>query len=223
MARMTADDFVTLARSALGGETTEALSDAHLLRFVNQAYFEICSRYPFPELSTSTTVTTTSGTATYETTATDIMQVTEVIDSTNYTTLYPISEGKYHEYTQGDTSSTGTPVWWFIDGVGSNSRKNFTLLPTPDGTYTITISYDKMPSELVLSPTATSPIIPEVWDDSILARTLYRGWRHLGDMEKAMVQLQLAKDNDSANVKRSIYSSYEPWDSYSPLGRALRG
>lgn len=223
MARMTASDFVTMARLALGGETTEALSDALILRFVNQAYLEVCSKYPFPELSTSTTVTTADGTAAYETTATDILQVTELIDSTNYVTLYPINESKYDQLTQGDSSSTSTPIYWYISGVGSNSRLEFTLFPTPDGVYTVTIKYDKVPSELVLSPTATSPIISAVWDDSILGRAIYRGWKHLGDEQRAMMHLQFAKDNDSAAAKRSIYGSFEPWTSESPIGRAVRG
>ncbi len=223
MARMTAEDFVTIAREALGGETTEAISDATILRFVNQSYLEICSRYPFPELSTTTTLTTADGTAEYATTKSDILSVSTLTDSTNYVTMQPISEAKYLQYTQGDSTSTGTPYYWYISGSSDSGLKNFTVYPTPGGVYTITIHYDRVPTELVIDPTATSPIIPAVWDDSILSRTIYRGWRHLGDENKAAFSLQVAKDNDKGAVKRSIYTNYEPWTTESKVAKALNG
>ena len=67
MARLTAQDMVEMVRDYCGGETSETLSDIRLLRFLNQASMEVCSRYKFHHLSTSETVTASSGTADYDT------------------------------------------------------------------------------------------------------------------------------------------------------------
>ena len=123
MARLTASDMVDIVRDSLGGETSETLSDTRILRFINQSYLELASQYQFDQLGTSTSVTTTSGTTTYELSVSNVLNITKVVDDTNDTMLYTMNEEQYHRFVQG-SSVTGTPSYWFIDGVGSNNRYN---------------------------------------------------------------------------------------------------
>ena len=222
MARMTAQDMVTEIRLHLGGETSETISDNQILRWINRSYIEVTSAYKFDEMETSTTLTTSSGTAEYESTASDILKVISLVDDTNNVTMFPIDRYQYERWSSGDSSNqTGTPIHWFISGVGSNNRRQFTLWPTPDGTYTINIFYLKKPTELVLSPSATSAVVLEPWDDVILQRAVSRGWRALGDDDRAYKALQAARDSEKAAVMSSFTASYVPFRPGSVVGRAL--
>ena len=221
MARLTASDMIDIVRDSLGGETSETLSDTRILRYINQSYLEIASRIGFDQLSTSTTITTSSGTATYELSVSNVLTFTDLVDSTNKLKLYPMAEWQYHKFNQGGTTS-GTPVYWYVDGVGSNSRYNITFWPTPAGTYTINVYYIKSPTELVTSPAATSPVIPEPWDDSIIHRAVARGWRMLGDIDTAAKWLGIARANDIAAQKATYNPSYIMSRPGSVIGRALQ-
>ena len=221
MARLTASDMVDMVRDSLGGETSETLSDTRILRFINQSYLELASQYQFDQLSASTTITTVSGTDTYELSVSDVLSITKVVDDTNNCTLYTMNEEQYHRYVQG-ASVTGTPVYWYVDGVGSNSRYNLTFYPTPNGAYTLYVYYTKSPTELVTSPSATSPVIPQPWDDSIIYRAVARGWMMLGDLEAAEKWRRISSANDMAAYK----STWQPTQIIdrprSIIGTALR-
>jgi len=222
MARLTASDMIDMVRDCLGGETTETISDTRILRYINQSYLELASRNHFDQLSTSSTITTSDGTATYELSVSNVLKLNDLEDDTNNLKLYAMNEDQYRKFTQGSaTSTTGTPVYWFIDGVGDNNRYNITLWPTPAGTYTINVYYTQSPDELVTSPAATSPVIPDPWDDSILHRAVSRGWKMLGDLEAAGSWLQLARQNDRAALKSTYHASHIKTVPRSVIGRAL--
>ena len=221
MSRLTASDMIDMVRDSLGGETSETLSDTRILRFINQSYLELASQYQFPQLSTSTTITTVSGTTSYELSVSNVLTFTDLVDDTNNLKMYPMAEWQYHKFTQGGTTS-GTPIYWFVDGVGSNNRYQLTMYPTPAGTYTIYVYYTQSPDELVTSPTATSAVIPEPWDDSIIHRAVSRGWRMLGDLEASAAWMQLAKQNDYAAMKSTYTPSYIQSRPGSVIGRALQ-
>ena len=210
MARLTAQDMVEMVRDYCGGETSETLSDIRLLRFLNQAYMTVCSRYKFNQLSTSETVTTASGTADYELANSDHLYIDNVIDDTSNIPVREISKNQYYEWTTGNISTTtGTPVYWFLNGVGSNGRYQMTFYPTPNATLSVIVYYTMEPTELVLSPAATSMIIPEPWDDVVVHHATERGWRMLGDMEMSMRWAGATRSIEDA-AKRSTYqvSSY---------------
>lgn len=221
MARLTAQDIVEMVRDSLGGETSETISDTRILRYINQSYLEVCSQYTFEQLNVDSSVTTVSGTAVYELSVSDVMEITNVVDDANNLTLYPMSEDQYYRFTQGNTQS-GVPIYWYIDGVGSNNRWNIKFWPTPNGAYTINLYYIKKPSELVLSPAATSMVIPEPWDDSVIYRAVSRGWMMLGDPDSAAKWRQSARANDQAAYKTSYHLSKVPDRVTSRVARALR-
>lgn len=220
MARLTASDMITLVRLAIS-ETSETLSDNQILRFINQSYHEICGSMEHPELDASTTVSASSGTAEYELSVSDILHIKNVTDTTSGIRLREISTYLYDQYTQGGTD-TGTPAYYTFTGVGSNNRMQLTFYPTPDATLTITIRYQKRPSELVTSPSATSPIINEAWDDSIIYRAVSRAWMMLGDSGKAAEFRQMAQSNDYVARRVSRYASVVPIRPGSRVGMAVR-
>lgn len=206
MARMTASDMITEIRDAIGSPT-ETLSDTKLLRFINQTYLnDVCAKYDLPELDESTTITTSSGTADYELSVSNVGRIKEVTDTTNNLQLESISDYQYEQYTQSGTWS-GQPVYWLISGVGTNSRMQMTLGPTPAGAYSVSIKYRKYPSELVTSPTATSPIVNQAWDDVIIHGAISRAWRILGDLAKSEYFRKLSLDLGSEAARISIYPS----------------
>jgi len=223
MARLTAQDMVEMIRDNCGGETSETLSDTRLLRFINQAYLEICSKYRFDQLSTSETVSTTSGTANYELAGTNIMYIDRIVDDTNNVPVRPISKGMYYDWTNGNISSTtGTPVYWFMNGVGSNGRYQLTFYPTPDGTYSVIVYYKQEPTALVLSPAATSVTVPEPWDDVVVHKATQRAWRMLGDMDMSYKWQAATRDVEDAAMRTTYHVSAEPIAPGSVVGQACR-
>ncbi len=216
MARMTALDIVTIARGTLGGETTETLSDASMLRFANQAMQEECSYWRMPELITTTSVSAVDGTAAYSLAA-DTMYLIKVIDTTSSNELIRISRHEYDEWLLGDTTNEGTPVYYTVSGTSSGVLR-ISLYPIPDASYTIQVSYYKNPTELVLSPTPTSMEIHRAWDEVILNRTISMGWRYLGDLEKSSAFHTFATSSRKAAIKASIYASENMPRLGSPIG-----
>lgn len=226
MARMTATDFVGISRKMCGGETTEVLTDATFLRLVNLSYLDICTRHALPELQDDLTITTASGTDTYEVAETAgtvlrIITINQVLDTTNKLELYPISEEQYHMFTQGSTDDAGIPVYWYLSGtMGTAAPANqaMTFYPSLDGAYSVVVHYRKVPTELTLSPAVTSTVIPEQWDQVILYYTAFRGWLYLGDPTKALIFRKLARDEEKTARATSVYASFEPFRSGSVVG-----
>lgn len=198
MARLAADEMRDIVRDMLGGETSETLSDTRILRFLNMGYLKTAARFVPDQLraATPTTITTSSGTATYELSVDTVLMIDALVNDTSDYKLYTMSEHQYHTYNQG-ADATGSPIYYYVNGVGSNNRWNITFFPVPDGTYTINVEYTKKPTELVLTPTATSTVLPEQLDESIMYRAAYHGWMQLGDPKMAQNYLQSARMNDS--------------------------
>ena len=221
MARMTAQDMVTEVRLHLGGETDETVTDNQILRWLNRSYVELASSYRFDELETSTTITTSSGTAEYTLSVADVLTIISVKDTTNKVQLYPASRFQYDRWTQGNESSiTGTPIYWFISGTSSGYRQ-VTLYPTPAGTYTLTMTYRKKPTELVLSPSATTSVLLEPWDDALILKAVGRGWRALGDDDKSYKAILASREAEKAAIASTFTSSHVPLQFGSIVGGAL--
>ncbi len=223
MSRMTAQDFVSFVRLGVS-ETSESLSDSQILRLLNQSYLEIASAVNFPELDESTTITTSSGTAEYEvgSDADNIIYINDIVDTTNGIQLREINRYQYDQYTQS-SSSSGTPVYWLMTGVGSNSRKQITFFPTPSGAASVVVHYRKKPDDLELSPSPTTPILPQAWDDSLLYRTISRAWRLLGDMTRAEQWKRAAAEADATAYSVTLYASRVPMIPGSIVGQAWSG
>jgi len=207
---MTASDFVSEIRIAVG-ETDEVFTDVQLLRYVNRAYLQLCTKYwMLPELDTSETITTSASTAEYELSSTDVLRVIEVKDTTNGQRLRPATRYQYDNWTQTSTVTTGAPVYWIPTGVGSNNRLQLTLWPTPAGTYSVVVRYAKKPAELVTTPSATSAIIGEGWDEVLVNYAKAFALRDVGDFQKAQVYTQQALGVEGAIRDTYFYGQEDP-------------
>lgn len=220
MARLNADDMIAIVRDCCGGETTGTLSNTRILRFLNEAALNLVSKYTFDQLSTSTTITTVSGTASYELSVGDLVEFTDLVNDTQNFKLYPMSEEQYHSYTQGDAQS-GSPNYWFVDGVGSNDLYQLTLWPTPNSADSVIVYYIKL-EELVTSPAATSLVIPRVWDKVVYLYAASAAWEMLGDYERSEVFNKMAARNEAQAARTVKVPSWIPQNLGSPVGTALR-
>ena len=198
MARLAADEMRDIVRDMLGGETSETLSDTRILRYLNMGYLKTAAKFKPDQLkaATPTTITTADGTGSYELSIDTVLCVDDLINDTSDYRLYSFSDTQHHSYNQG-ADATGSPIYYRVDGVGSNNRFNISLFPVPDAVYTINVEYFKKPTELKLSPSATSTVLPEQLDESIMYRATYHGWMQAGDPDRAQKYLQGARMNDS--------------------------
>lgn len=221
MARLTASDMITLVRLGIS-ETSETLSDTQLLRLINQSYLELAGSIDHRELDTSTTITTADGTAEYTLSASDVLRITNITDTTNGIRQREISAYQYDQYTQSETPG-GAPVYYYYSG-SSGQFKQLTFYPTPDGVYSLTVRYQKKPADLVATPvaSATSAVIHELWDDSIVHRAISRAWMLLGDSGKAGQWRQMAQANDQIAAIATRQSSVIPIRPGSRMAQAFR-
>jgi hypothetical protein len=158
-------------------------------------------------------------------TATNVLKIAKVVDDTNNSLVYPISISQYHDYTSGNASSiTGTPQFWVLNGVGSNSRYQLTWYPTPNATISVIVYYVKEPTELVSTPSAsaTSPVTPEPFDDVIIHKASARGWRMLGDMDMSRQWAGATREVEQAAARVAYEESRFPIQLGSMVGAALR-
>lgn len=223
MARMTALDLVTELRLSLGGETEETLSNTQLLRWINRAYLELASNYNFSELETSTTFTAPASDAEPEITGvSNILEILSITNNTNKFMLYAWDRNKYDQSVQGNSSTiTGPPVYWFKSGQDADGLVSITLYPTPAANTSLTVVYRQLPTELVLSPSPTSSVLLQPWDEVMLLMAISKGWRALGDDDKSY-KAQLSANSASKLAEKSAFvASYEPYSPTSVVARAL--
>jgi len=208
---------------ALGGPDPTLILDATVLRWINQAYLEVCTSFDHPALEDQTNKDTSSGVAVYELETGDILKIMHCVDTTNHFQLVEIDCDLYGTFTQGDTSSGGSPTHWFESGIGATGYKEVTFWPTPAGTYTIEFSIKEKPADLVLDPAPTSAVINETWDDVILHFAVSRGWKILGDLEKSGYW---RREGELIAQRARVYterSPQEPRPFKAPISGAFRG
>ena len=154
--------------------------------FINSAYRQLCTqdnilglkkRLYFPQLHTSTTATTISGTP-YISVPSDALYITEVFDTTNGRKLDNIPWKEYVTFTDRTTSASyGDPTEW------TRSAGYIYLHVTPGTTGdTLTIYYKKLISDL--SGTQTTLVGAE-WDDVILELAAYKMFTFLHEYDKS--------------------------------------
>jgi len=121
--------------------TGESEWDADIRQYLNDAQNDIASRYFWPFLESSETVTTTSGTSTYA--LANQATVKDIRDTTNLITLRPIDILDFDRYFQNPVS-TGISSLYAIVGQTKASdsvpgTQNVYLYPVPAGTYSLSV------------------------------------------------------------------------------------
>lgn len=167
------------------------ITDARLLGFVNDTYFDICSRenWPFLELSASATVDATG----LVTSPTDIGKVIKVVDSGLGTILEPLRLDSFTAHNAKQLTLTGNPYSYYFIGDS--------LYVYPISTSNnLTIRYVRIPTALTSSPDST-PILPARHQRTIVLGTLVKCFLLEDDAENAgvfsqMLETRLAQMRD---------------------------
>lgn len=123
--------------------------------FVNDAYTIVESSWEWSGLEADITVTTVSGTQTYELDgAGELATITDVYDTTTPSTVLEVSSSWMRSQEHLTTTANAQPRYWAVDGVGATDRDpKIELWPIPDGVYSINVRVDKSGSTLSVGST----------------------------------------------------------------------
>ena len=122
--------------------------------FVQRAYEEICSRYPWAFLEDEV-----EGEAPL--TIADLRQVLYVIDTTQKTRLAGAEKRWLSNYYADFDTATGSPVYWYLDGTSLHAY--------PAGSGSFKVRYVKKPATLA---DADEPLVPAEWQYLIVDRAV---------------------------------------------------
>jgi hypothetical protein len=156
-------------------------------------------RLSFPELQSSTTLSTTDGTA-YVTVPSGCISVTEVFDETSNVRLDWMAFRDYMSKADRDTAtSEDNPRYWTRNGT------KLYLYPTPDAVYSLDVQYRKTPTALTTTSQVTE--IGAEWDYIILELAVFIGRNWSNEPEKAEFAKKVAEEMIAGVV--GIYDSEE--------------
>jgi hypothetical protein len=107
-------------------------------------------------------------------------------------------------------------VEWSITGDWE-----LTFFPTPNGVYTLRVDYYAH-TDLKLSPSATSPVIPIAFDDCVVLRAASRALQQARDFDGSY-KLQLAANDSEKFAKGTAHKpSWKPIRARSIIANDLR-
>lgn len=126
------------------------ISSTRMLSFLNDAYWDVCSRenWPFLEKSSAATVDATG----LVTAPTDIGKVQRFVDNGLGTRLEPVREDAFTQWNANQLTKTGNPDRYFFIG----DQLYVFPISTTNG---LTIRYVSVPAALTISPDS-APILP---------------------------------------------------------------
>lgn len=112
-------------------------------KFINDTKRQVSDAYDWDAFNTAITVTTTAGsTGPYSITGAGVRSKTiDVINTTNYYVLSPLSHQQYDSfYYTIPTPTTGLPLYYTVKGVDTNGDIKVVFWPVPDAVYNIRFS-----------------------------------------------------------------------------------
>lgn len=141
-------------------------SSAERLVAVNNTYYDVCRRFPWPFLEATTTLTTSAGDNT-PTTPSDMKQIKALVIPAYDVKLQPERRdallGKFY-----DLSTTGIPINYYFIGT------TLYLYPTPDAVYSITMDYIKKPTALAGGGAENTILLPAEYHELLTIGAAYR-------------------------------------------------
>ncbi len=186
-------DLVTMRtklRKRVGNPTVTDVPDVDLTGHINTAYHEIANSYRFRMVRKLCTFDTVASQAEYGLPS-DCLAVLKARNSTSEHRLEKMDDRKGAELENVSTEGDPTKYIRYRDWI--------TLVPTPDGVYTIQLHYKADVSDL--SADADEPVVPSVWHEGIIKLARYYYYDEEGDIPKA----------------QSSYNVYELWASRKPV------
>jgi len=203
ISRLTGADYISRGRKAMGNPSTDDWSDAEILQVVQQAEVDVALRHRPPELRTSTDVTTSSGTATYELSVRPLWIEELAKNVTDGNKVKPTSWTSYMNQTQGTTAPQGTVYRYLVNGTGSNDRPQVSFLSTPNGTKTIRFWYGQFPTGVQANGVGgaaadTYSLLPQRHDNEILQHAIKLLLNE--DQQRSQIQAQERAEGEAAGL-----------------------
>ena len=177
----------TSVRTAIGNPSTTEVSNADIDAAINDSYDEVVTRFRHPEIESSETITTVSGTATDAVPA-DYWYTLAMRDETNSKWL---RHRPLEWVLQQDNDTNSQPAYY------THTGSNFIFSPTPDGAYSITHYYVKVVTALS-ADADTTVFIHRTWDEIIKYGALWRLFQDYGEYDRMI---------HSRNVWRTLINS----------------
>lgn len=187
--RLDGNDFEALVRRGLGNPSTDEISAAQIMQYVNLAQLELVATRPedFPHLLETEDITTVADQAEYDLTDTDIVKVLFLSSST-----MPRLKRKDLDYAKriGDTASVNPWAWYPAgdDDESSDTEWVIGLIGTPSSSgETVTVHYVKAPREIVITPASAvnTSGLPQSYDLVIVKNAIGLGLELNGRFDDA--------------------------------------
>lgn len=137
------NDVLARLREPSVSTVTETTFSTLIGKFINDTKRQVSDAYDWDAFNTAINVSTTaSNTGPYSITGAGVRYKTiDVINTTNYYVLSPLSHQQYDSfYYTIPTPTTGLPLYYTIRGVDSNGDIKVVFWPVPDAVYTIRFS-----------------------------------------------------------------------------------
>lgn len=194
MARMYADEILSIVRKSAGNPDTGEMTDARIMRIINEELYWMCLKYEPAELKDVETVTTADGTVAY-TYASTVMRFYEGKNSTTGGMIYQIGMDHYHEMTTEATLTEGVPQYFAVEKATDAGAYRMYIYPVPNATYTLTFNVLRKHPELVNTPAASVNclIINEGWDQVLVDRSIVSVLKQMEKYGSAMDFLKVSQ------------------------------
>lgn len=203
---MLVSDVATRVKRQFGDEQGAQITDADILRWVNDAQTEIATQNKL--LQTVSTSSSVVGTQSY-TTPTDMLALRGV--RYDKLRLSVVSMDDIDAIVEDSTYDSGTPEYYWMIG------ESIYLWPKPDAVKTITIYYTQKPATLV---NQSDPIsLPPQFDNRIIEYCIAQAAELDDDLEHyqlKMAQFQQGIDASKGNIEMNESDDEYPSISYSP-------
>lgn len=167
--------------------------------WINDAQIDVVRQMELKTQQTSSSVVTISNDSTYAMPS----NFFKIIDLYQPSDQDSLEEIEIRDYDESDITALGEPMKYLVIG------DQLTLWPTPDGVYTFTLRYWKLPATLLVSTDV--PEISSEYDNLLISYVLAKAYARENDMQQSDFHRQRYFE-DLARAKGSVAhsTSYTP-------------
>jgi hypothetical protein len=167
-------DFISLQNEVLAHGFDANTYRSRIKNWLNEAQSRIGRILELPNLYTTSTITTSSGTDTYDL-PTDVIRINGVTNPNSPSELAYVNDPADVNYYNQAGQNMGEPQYYTYTGT------SLRLAPIPDATYSLTVDYYKSPT--TLSNDTDTSVLPSDYHDVMISYALSRAYRSEDDMQ----------------------------------------
>ena len=180
--------------------------DVTLNLWLNLGVRSIWKAFPWSFRRVQASVNTTANTATVSLPA-DCAVPTKVVNDSTSTVLIPKPDRWLQDFYK--VADRGQPFYYTEGGLSQSSQaspplRQLRLYPTPDGVYSLRVTYEKTPP--VMDADGDYGPLPEDFDEAIVLWTLVRFYRKVDDAQAAADH-----QNEFNQELQRLWEQYAAW------------